>query len=1019
MRLLSEKAFFFALLVGARLDLGGVGRALVKRYPGDVYVNPEGPLNILRGHPLLNNGMVAKKRKYAAFVRTEYSCVYDGSAWGRCTHTRDARKDGIRKLRGDPDQVQFLNEYYAALEAMFTVADGAVVMDGAFQRLSTRCSTPEVRHQLCALLLVLAGGGDIRIYIERERHTPENGASCRKIVSFAASDSEPLLELALEPAEHGALAVFRFLDSYGGKNLSQVEAFGLHYTDSPGFLIQAYVSEIIDSEEDAAGVFAAASALLENMRVAESNRPLWERFFTTDEASALSYSARYAALSEIDEAVTSARFVFNSCAAPLPSHREARMHIREACMRATEKDDDGIFAIERSDSTETALLNICCCLCFDPTTGGFSAEHLRRKGAVASERLCKFFGTICPRPERIGEHKYRDDWEHVIMGLGMASDGNYDYDGRLVRIFAMHNSVGYDEWLEADLGSFLMALAKLLRLPVAAVRELREQIKMVLADPSNVSSCERLGECIRELLDPASIMRISAIECTELEVSREKLFGVLRIIFSSRSSAGTSTSHPVELELMPPFGRPSCHYPGPRLVEFSEEKRRSFAALAEMPADGEGSLLSTLIRECIERFLGTSKHTSSLAEYGADVLTPSNSLKGYIALNNWMAHRPMDSYTEVLNAADQLCSPLMKQLEKIEVRAGPSRLVRGAVLAESSLVAVLDNILGNARFENETERNLIFSLLRYCVGEQALGITSISVSAGHLPILSFDWLADYNVPNVLLGKLKELWAIAESNAVPFAKYARDPWDKRVYPALAAIFRLGDREGLEFLRNKYLPGPRDRSANDYCKMACWVALSSRGASDAHYNEIRTVCDLWKDPFCDLTDCVQACSALRDIRKPGLLSIGMVDKIFSKRPPANQIRALVRIFALFATADADYQGMLEVFEEYSELLDADYKREYIKVLVKCCDAHCLSLSKDRSTREQLKLMPVGMLKDFVTALWRGHSLENLPGDSTPILNFWSELVGKKNLDNIVYEDVVAAHSRELATAGCSIL
>ncbi|KAI4293141.1 hypothetical protein PAPHI01_2415 [Pancytospora philotis] len=145
--------------VRARPSAQNILNALKRRYGAGVYVDPEGPLNIMRGHACVNNDMVAKQRKYAAPMRLAYSRAIDAGK-GDPTYTRNAREDEVRELPADSEAMVYLSEHYRILKSMFTVELGVVGVDkgpGApfwslFQSERAKC------EELFAALLLLAGG---------------------------------------------------------------------------------------------------------------------------------------------------------------------------------------------------------------------------------------------------------------------------------------------------------------------------------------------------------------------------------------------------------------------------------------------------------------------------------------------------------------------------------------------------------------------------------------------------------------------------------------------------------------------------------------------------------------------------------------------------------------------------------------------------------------------------------------------------------------------------------------------
>ncbi|KAI4291394.1 hypothetical protein PAPHI01_0668 [Pancytospora philotis] len=401
MRPLAKMISCCVLFVGARLDMDSAVRALTKQYYGGVYVNPEGPLNILRAYPLLSNDMVSKKRKYATLMRTDYAYAYD-EIKDDLAYERDGRFDNIRRVPGTDEATKYLETYYKALKSVFTVIDGVVSIDEAlaepFTRYYVDSLTREKRQEFCAILLLLAGGADIRI---KTSHQSKIYKKVEFILPSAADENtspadngcaiESLLEtrvcLGSGNPYNSAWEVLEFLKKYSGANVSQLEAYGLHYTDTPSFLIQAYVSEIIASEEELVGIYEAAYGFLAELLCEDNCAPMGVDFFSTDGVLTQSYAPAYAALLKIDKAraVTDTHFIFPHHAPPSYGHCASLRPLEEICHCPD-------AAIRKHP--EAALFYLCYCLCFDRTIGRCSTEHIRNTGNNPSQALCEFFAGL-------------------------------------------------------------------------------------------------------------------------------------------------------------------------------------------------------------------------------------------------------------------------------------------------------------------------------------------------------------------------------------------------------------------------------------------------------------------------------------------------------------------------------------------------------------------------------------------------------------------------------------------------
>ncbi|KAI4291548.1 hypothetical protein PAPHI01_0822 [Pancytospora philotis] len=959
MRLLPKVFLCSALLVAGRLDMGRAARALTRRNSGGVYANPEGPLNILRGHPLLSNDMLTKKRKYAALVRTDYRYTRDLSD-NKWAYTGDARNDGIRELDSSTAVMLYLKRYYRALEAMFTVVDGAAAINESLRATFLHRLTPEERLKLYAVLLVLAGGGDIRV--RTQHHVTEGGAELHKVGFCVADTAKVLLELRLSPTVDGdALTVFRFFDNFGGRNAAGVVAYGLHHTDSPSFLIQAYVNECIGCEEDAVEIFKAARAILAELCDSDTNEPLWERFFTQNAALVQSYAPGYAAASEICREVASMRSASSQHVQPQQGQ----------CV--------GLRAIEKMGNLSPSIadyyihsgfLKLCCCLCYDPTTGSCSAERIRSAGV---DPLKEFIDMVSERPERFEYSATCAVWNSIMHAMEVEFHEQAQPRANSIRFC-------YSDRLETDMGNYLMLLAKLFGFSADDTQQLSDQLARTAGDLGSASSVEDLSSCIRVLLDKYSIMLVCSVECAELVARDGWLRGSLKLEFGSRHRAGAPRLFHIKLVFTE--GAVEFHY-NPQSFVLSAERRAYFAtAIGKLSACGE-TPFGAMVRGCIERFLGACDGKTPTDSSATDMLASNDSLVSYIALNEWMERRSLWSHGEVLAAVDQLLPSFEVQLERIRACDGAEREAWLERFACSPLVAVIDNILGNAELSDEAVRESLFNILRYCVDERSKLFPSICLPAGSYPRMcgslfgcdsepALACLADYDVPNMLLGQLKmrSRAALSAEQRAEFcrrsAEFVAKPWHDLVYPVLATFFRLAHAEGMEFVWRLCLPGLGDTSEDGYCKKAFWISLASCASPIEYHNAIREVCDLWADPFCDLSNSPLAFLSLQKNCKPEPLSLALINEVFPDGPTESQLQAVVRVFEIYASTYYDYKGIKEVLREYRNLVRVDWAtyNDFIHsktdILTGCFIAHGSALMKMEQCQSLLAAMPTRSLR-----------------------------------------------------------
>ncbi|KAI4291759.1 hypothetical protein PAPHI01_1033, partial [Pancytospora philotis] len=110
-----------------------------------VYINPTGPLNIMRGHAEVNNDAIAKKRMFSPPLQANYSleevekvendnkepspAPVPGSEKDRnYKYDRDPAKDEIVDCTGSKKVDAYLRAYYNTLKVLFRILSSSVVV---------------------------------------------------------------------------------------------------------------------------------------------------------------------------------------------------------------------------------------------------------------------------------------------------------------------------------------------------------------------------------------------------------------------------------------------------------------------------------------------------------------------------------------------------------------------------------------------------------------------------------------------------------------------------------------------------------------------------------------------------------------------------------------------------------------------------------------------------------------------------------------------------------------------------
>ncbi|KAI4292929.1 hypothetical protein PAPHI01_2203 [Pancytospora philotis] len=295
MRRLSQILFLVAASLCAQVDAEHTAQVLARTYIcgygtthslRHMYVEPNGPLNLLNGHPQLNDGVIKNQLESAALMPADYTYGSEvgSSAYAR---TQNMCEGAVRAVPYDPKAAKYMFEYYTVLKSLFTNEGGAGVVD-----TSSRASfynflgdlRPRTAERILAALLVLTSGVDIQC--ERRVIAPAGMAGePLHTLSFVIPGGEFQLELGALDAD--AIRVVDFFIAYAGEKAREMDAYGLGYTYSPNFLIQSLIHGFIECESQLTVFICGAEQLVYSLSAEDRSRPLWLKLFTMEEERAL------------------------------------------------------------------------------------------------------------------------------------------------------------------------------------------------------------------------------------------------------------------------------------------------------------------------------------------------------------------------------------------------------------------------------------------------------------------------------------------------------------------------------------------------------------------------------------------------------------------------------------------------------------------------------------------------------------------------------------------------------------
>ncbi|KAI5168160.1 hypothetical protein NEIRO02_2436 [Nematocida sp. AWRm79] len=432
--------------VCARLDLSdikGIEESSVIMKKGNLLINPDGPLNLLRGYLFHKSGIVYNKRFFSSVINTDYSMKKSNKSTEGdhlYTYRRNPEND---KPYQDNNMIHrfkyestYLSELHQQMIYMFPCANNALSIEpcrnDSFTRFLRVHGEKLDSVYLLAALLLLSEGINVPIKIENtiggsERLLLKGWSGVVVFIDLPLwlesimpdrtrkmvyqKETEEILRYFQKLCEEPFLSDAMKCKEPEGR----MEFKSGYFLDSPKFLIQSYIFEYIDTIEQYILFVAAVRVLLADLGLypekAEEQRELIKKtiacYFIEKEVYkniAKNYAANiYSLKSKIDR---SSILPFTSIEM-IPSYTRVPENIPENSADPIQDE-----TLQYSDHVETMLLNLFTCLTYNPETNLCSTENM----PGASTALIEFFNKYSVPKESASQTKHRD-WCKVVSRL--------------------------------------------------------------------------------------------------------------------------------------------------------------------------------------------------------------------------------------------------------------------------------------------------------------------------------------------------------------------------------------------------------------------------------------------------------------------------------------------------------------------------------------------------------------------------------------------------------------------------
>ncbi|KAI5162043.1 hypothetical protein NEAUS03_1886 [Nematocida ausubeli] len=384
----------------------------------DLVINPAGPLNLLHGYIMQRNGYLYNQRFFSPRIEAQYLMEKgEISSTGEQEYKfkRSAAHDKVYKETDAKNPVEvYLSTYHTQLIKMFPSVDGALSIESGRPTMITsflrsKNAKKDAKYILASLLL-LSEGVDIKINVDQKSEK-------KKIVIKSKTDKDKVIaEIELYMAgidpttnkhkddiyQNETAEIVNFYIRCRDKQfLKKGTELGMpstkeefesgRFLNNPSFLIQTYIYEFIDKEEDYQEFVEAVHELLVDQVVEKSNpdetkkkakkgKDLNKFFLEKDK---LGENGKY-----VDSFYDLVKSISDYVRFPFYSASQLPVYTRVPQCKLDKKGFEEDESLYYSNCVETALLGLFCCLAYNPGEKEYTISHM---GDKVSKELREFF----------------------------------------------------------------------------------------------------------------------------------------------------------------------------------------------------------------------------------------------------------------------------------------------------------------------------------------------------------------------------------------------------------------------------------------------------------------------------------------------------------------------------------------------------------------------------------------------------------------------------------------------------
>ncbi|KAI5137679.1 hypothetical protein NEAUS05_2038 [Nematocida ausubeli] len=391
-----------------------------------VKVNPDGPLNFLRGLIYHKMQCMYNKRFFAPQIDIEYSVQEDISEFGaypNYKYTRSTQRDRAYKTQTTNKMDMYTEKYHNHLIELFPSPTREITIEtrgnqSFIQFLRAETTEKHALHILAMLLLFSEG---VNIPIRATNIILEVYELDRIKLYFSVPMKIPWMNPVTKEIEMFSQKKVRQMISFFKENSTNSEILNMmvdkctydevisgKFLDSPKFLIQSYIFGFIDTEETAKEFIQIVHTMTEKYapktEAPSKDDSVYDRLFTP--ASTATETQCMALMKDTQETINMNKVFPFIDSTQIPAYTSIPWYNRETTSFSTNHLED------YSNCVECMFLSFFCCLAYDPAEEMYRTDHM---GDVSDE-LEEFFSPE-NQPLDIKKTKVQRKWCALISDL--------------------------------------------------------------------------------------------------------------------------------------------------------------------------------------------------------------------------------------------------------------------------------------------------------------------------------------------------------------------------------------------------------------------------------------------------------------------------------------------------------------------------------------------------------------------------------------------------------------------------